>query len=334
MRAIIVGLGGRGRYWLKTCQEEREVEVVAAVEPVAENKERAIKDQNFPKEKIFDELNAAIKATKADFVVDITPPKIHERIAMTAFENKLNVLGEKPLSDDFDTAKRIVAAGKNAGVKHMISQNYRWHPLPRTTHRLVRDKAYGEVGQLDISFYVPWADVPGSHYVTEPYMFLTDMGIHHFDMLRYVMGMEPVSAQAITWNLPWGWHKGDAAQIIVFRFPNGLVASHRAVGCTLGKRTSYNGEWRVETHQGTLTWEGEQLFHTHEHRAKEKVRAELPLDKEGTGGPAQMLKDFIAALKANKQPECNAEDNLKSMAMVFAAVKSAKERREVKLSEV
>ena len=231
MKAIIAGLGGRGFFWLKTCKEEPEVEVVACVEPAAANHARAIKELGIPREKIHPDLNAAIKAAKADFIVDITPPKIHEKIALTAFENRLHVLGEKPLSDDLGAARRIVEAGRKAGVKHMITQNYRWHPLPRTTRRLVRDKAFGEVGQLDISFYVPWADVPGSHYVTEPYMFLTDMGIHHFDMLRYVLGMEPLSAQAFTWNLPWGWHKGDAAQIILFRFPNGLVASHRAVGC-------------------------------------------------------------------------------------------------------
>ena len=57
--------------------------------------------------------------------------------------------------------------------------------LPRTTRRLLAEDLIGSVGQLDVSLYVNWADAPGSHYVTEPHMSLTDMGIHHFDMMRY-----------------------------------------------------------------------------------------------------------------------------------------------------
>jgi predicted dehydrogenase len=64
------------------------------------------------------------------------------------------------------------------------------------------------------------------------------------------------------------------------------------------------------------------------------VREKLNLDTERAGGPKALLVEFLTALKENRQPECNAEDNLKSMGMVFAAVKSAKEKREVSLSEL
>ena len=116
------------------------------------------------KEQLFDDLSSAIKAVKADFVVDVTPPSVHERVALTAFENGLHVLGEKPLSDNYEAAKRVVAAGKRAGVKHMITQNYRFAGLPRTTFRLIKEGMTGLIGQLDVSLYVPWADAPGSHY--------------------------------------------------------------------------------------------------------------------------------------------------------------------------
>jgi predicted dehydrogenase len=47
-----------------------------------------------------------------------------------------------------------------------------------------------------------------------------------------------------------------------------------------------------------------------------------------------MLDEFFAAIKEDRQPECNAEDNLKSLAMVFGAIQSSKEKREVKLGEL
>ena len=242
---------------------------------------------------------------------------------------------EKPLSDDYQAAQRVVKAGTQAGVAHMITQNYRFNGLPRTTRRLLTEDLIGQVGQLDVSLYVNWADSPGSHYVTEPYMFLTDMGIHHFDMMRYTLGQDPVSAHALTWNLPWGWHQGDAAQMILFRFANGVIATHRGIGCTVGHvPAGHNGEWRYEGPRGTLTWEGFDLYHTHSHRADPKIRQQIPLDDDGGQGQNPVLREFVTAIEEGRTPECNAADNLKSMAMVFAAVKSAMEGREVSIDEL
>ena len=335
MKAILVGLGGRGRYWLGQCQQQSGVEVVACVEPFAPNRQRAIDDLGFAANQIHDSLGQALNAVQADFVLDVTPPAIHEEIAMQAFAAGLHLLGEKPLSDDYQAARRVVEAGTRAGVAHMITQNYRFNGLPRTTRRLLTEDLIGPVGQLDVSLYVNWADSPGSHYVTEPYMFLTDMGIHHFDMMRYTLGQDPVSAHALTWNLPWGWHQGDAAQMILFRFANGSIATHRGIGCTVGHvPAGHNGEWRYEGPRGTLTWEGFDLYHTHSYRADPKIRRQVPLDDDGGQDQNPVLREFVAAIEEGRAPECNAADNLKSMAMVFAAVKSAVEGREVSIAEL
>ena len=333
MKAILVGLGGRGYHWLSACEDHKEVELVAYVEASEKNRQRAIDQRGIPENKIFADLNDVPQSFGADFVVDVTPPSVHEAIAMKSFDLGLHLLGEKPLSDDFDAAKRIVSAGKNANVKHMITQNYRFNALPRTTRRLIEDHKIGEIAQLDVSLYVNWADSPGSHYVTEPYMFLTDMGIHHFDMMRYTLGADPISAQAITWNLPWGWHQGDACQIILFKFENGVFATHRGIGCTMGHvPAGHNGEWRYEGPKGTLTWEGFDLYQTLNHRQNPTIRKQVDLDD--IDGPNPVLNEFVRAIKEDREPECNAADNLKSMSMVFAAVLSAKEGREILISDL
>jgi predicted dehydrogenase len=335
MKAILVGLGGRGRHWLKACREHPDVEVVAVVEPAMDNKKRAVDELDVPSDHLYDDLADAASKVEADFVVDVTPPVIHERIAMAAFDSGLHVLGEKPLCDDYGAARRIVAAGKAAGVRHMIAQNYRFNALPRTTRRLLGEDRIGGVGQLDVSLYVDWADNPGSHYVTEPYMFLTDMGIHHFDMMRYTLASEPVSVQAITWNLPWGWHQGDACQLIHFEFENGVAVTHRGIGCTMGHvPAGHNGEWRYEGPTGTLSWEGMDLYHTVKHKADPQIREQISLDEPNPEGHNPVLSEFLAALKEDREPECGAEDNLKSMSMVFGAVLSAKEGRRVQLSDL
>lgn len=332
MRCIVTGLGGRGRHWVRAARSRGDCEIVAYVEPNADTASRAVERDQVPANQIYLSLEDAISAVEADFVLDVTPPAVHRPIAETAFAAGLHVLGEKPLSDDFDDAAAVVAAGNASGLQHMITQNYRFGSFPRTTRKLLAEGLIGPPGQCDLRFYIPWADSPGSHYVTQPFMLINDMMVHHFDMLRYVLGVEPVSVQAITWNHPWGWHKGDAAHAIVFRFPDGLVATHVSCGCAVGSQTGWNGDWRIEGPQGSIDWDKEKMWHTHLHRTGEPFRREIERVHVPPAEQA-ILDEFFAAIRERRDPECSAKDNLRSLAMVFAAIRSSVEKREVLLSE-
>ena len=329
---ILTGLGGRGLFWIDQAKQQNDAQLVAFVEPVEANRVRAIQS-GIPSDHIFPSLDEAMAKVKADFVLDVTPPAVHHQIAKKAFTRGLHVLQEKPLSDNYGSAKDVVSAGKKAGVKHMITQNYRFGACPRATRKLLAEGVIGKPGQLDIRFYMNWADVPNSHYVTQPYMLINDMMVHHFDMMRYVLGADPVAVQAITWNHPWGWHKGDAAHAIVFEFPDNLWATHVSVGCAVGQMTGWDGDWRIEGPKGTITWDNGHIFRAHLYRTDKPIREELPAP-EVPPGPLAILAEFTAAIRENRQPECNAADNLKSVAMVFAAIESAKGKRRVSLAEL
>jgi len=333
MDCIITGLGGRGLHWIRQIRQRKDCGIAGCVEPLEANRRRAVEQHDVPAETIFSTLEEALERVKPDFVLDVTPPAVHHEIAEQAFAAGLHVLGEKPLSDDFGRAREVVESGRRAGVKHMITQNYRFTSFPRTTRQRLAEGLIGKPGQCDVRFYMPWADAPGSHYVTQPFMLINDMMVHHFDLLRYVLGQDPASVQAITWNHPWGWHQGDAAHAIVFHYADGLVATHVSVGCAVGSQTSWNGDWRIEGPEGSIDWDKTSMWHTHLHRTPEKSRREIfPL---AVPAPEQaILDEFFAAVREDRQPECSAEDNLQSLAMVFGAIRSAKEGRRVELSEL
>lgn len=334
MKAILTGLGGRGLHWLSAARKHQGVDVVAFVEPYEGSITRAVEQYQVPRDTIFPDLDEAIKNADADFVLDVTPPAIHPEVAFKAFESGLHVIGEKPLSDNFETAKRVAAAGQAAGLTHMITQNYRFGGLPRTSRRVLDEGIIGTPGQCDIQFYMNWADAPGSHYVTEPFMLINDMMVHHFDLLRYVLNQDPVSVQATTWNQPWGWHAGDACHSIIFRYESGLVATHVANGAAVGSRTSYNGDWRIEGEKGSLDWNRDTLSYSHLHRTDEKVDDQIIEQDKVAPSEQAMLDELFAAIRDNRAPETSAQDNLKSLAMVFGAIQSSKEGREVMLSEM
>ncbi|MBT7097929.1 Gfo/Idh/MocA family oxidoreductase, partial [Candidatus Poribacteria bacterium] len=126
MRGILVGLGGRARSWLQVCRRSDEAELVGYVEVSPERRAQAIEQWDIPADAVFDSLDAAAAALAADFALDITPPAAHEAVANAAFGAGLHLIGEKPLSDTFEAAKRMLAASENAGLTHVITQNYRF----------------------------------------------------------------------------------------------------------------------------------------------------------------------------------------------------------------
>ena len=334
-RGVLVGLGGHGKRWAGICRQHPAVEIVAYVGRSEQSRRRAATEWEIPAGRLYASLEHAIDAAAPDFVLDVTSPDSHREVALTSFAAGLPVLGEKPMSDDYLAAAEMAAAAERAGCIHMITQQQRFAPQPRLTRRLLADGVIGEPGQLDISFFVPWADKPGTHYVTESDMFLLDMGCHHFDTMRYVLGAEPEAVRVISWNPSWGWHAGDASHVAVFEFPGGLMAIHRAMGCSNGAQTPWSGNWRLEGPRGSVTWEDDRVFVTREHRTPRRRREQIPCPAAAPqAGPAAALDEFLEALEEGRAPECSSRDNLKTMAMTYAAVRSAQQGRRVSLSEL
>src|SRR5205814_1346948 len=112
LKAILVGLGSRAKSWLDVCRANPDVELAGFVEPVADNV--AAREWGVDASKIRNSLTEAIASLKADFVVDVTPPAVHEAVALEAFKGGLHVLGEKPISDNLASARRMAAAGSAA----------------------------------------------------------------------------------------------------------------------------------------------------------------------------------------------------------------------------
>jgi len=338
MKAILVGMGGRAQSWIGVCDRVRksgtDVDLVGFVEPVDDQRTKVAEKFSIGKDRLFSSLTVAVAGTEADFVIDVTPPAVHEAVALEAFDAGLHVIGEKPLSDDFAAAKRIVDASESAGKTHMITQNYRFGNVPRTTRRLLAEDRIGTPEQVVVGFQKTWAHNPGSHYTTMAHPLLTDMGIHHFDLMRYVLACEPVSASCTIWNPSWGWHAGEASHVLYVEFEGGLHVIHHAFGSSVGRQSPWNGDWHIDGPEGSISWEDDHLFVTRNHPPDQKAREEIPVDELPHLGQDACLVEFLAAITEGREPECSGRDNLKSLALTFAAVQSAVEKRPVQISEL
>jgi predicted dehydrogenase len=157
---------------------------------------------------------------------------------------------------------------------------------------------------------------------------LVDMAIHQFDMVRYLLGEEPVSVYCQTWNPSWSWYAGDASATAVFEMSGGARYTFTGSWCAPGAETSWNGAWRVSGEKGSALWSGDDepvLDAT----APQTERSRSPHD--GIGGSLQI---FTEALRTGQPPMGEVHENVLSLAMVEAAVESAETGARVLLDDV
>ena len=330
-KAILVGLGGRGITWLEALREHPKYETVAYVEPVEQRLNEVGEKYGISRDRLYTDLNSALRESGADVVIDVTPPQVHEAVVTKAFAAGLDVLGEKPLADSMAAAQRIVQQAEQTGCLYMVGQNYRFATLVRTTRRLIEEGTIGTPEYLDVGFYKGARF--GGFRAEMAYPLLTDMSIHHFDMMRYLLGQNAKRLYARGMNPSWSWFKGAPVLDLIIEWENGAVCSYHGSWCSLGKQTTWNGDWRIEGAGGSLNWENDKLEHYYGDWHEVQV-AEIDPDHMPETGQAAMLTEFESARREGRPPECAGADNIHSIAIVFAALESIKRGEPVDVNDV
>lgn len=333
IRTVVVGAGGISRAWFPGLKTEQ-VEVAGVVDIKKENAEARIKEFELTAEASTD-LKKTLRRCKPDFVIDLTIPESHCKVTVTALQAGYPVVGEKPMASSMAQARKMVKTSLATGKMYMVSQSRRWDPNTTTLQQAVASGEVGRVTTVNCDFYI------GAHFGgfrdEMPSPLILDMAIHHFDLVRYFTGADPVSVYAKEFNPHGSWYKGDVAASCIFELSNGIVFTYRGSWCADGCHTSWNGNWRVIGDRGTVLYEQDALPHGqkvveaggfHSKLAPADIKP-VTVEKQGMHGG---LCDMLAFLREGKTPQTVCTDNIKSLAMVFSAMESSRKGRPVAIT--
>ena len=78
------------------------------------------------------------------------------------------------------------------------------------------------------------------------------MSIHHFDLMRLILGRDAVSVYAKVTDPAWSKFEQEGAAAITVEFEGGLVVSYRGSWISPGKQTHWAGEWNLECESANL----------------------------------------------------------------------------------
>jgi len=333
-RAIVVGCGGMGQAWINNLKSNARCEIAALVDLRLDHARQVAQKYELDSAKVFADLKSAIAMGPADFVVDVTVPEAHCPTTVAALSAGLPVIGEKPMAESMASARKMVRASEKSGKLYMVSQSRRWDLNHKSCQALLASNAVGGLTTINCDFYI------GAHFGgfrdEMPSPLILDMAIHHFDLCRFLTAADPVSAYAHEFNPKGSWYKGDVAASVIFEMTGGVLFTYRGSWCSEGFHTSWNGDWRIIGEQGSVLMEKDQfpkaqrvkdLAHPGFHRELEDVPVEQA--ELNGGGIAGSLNEMLDYLDTGSKPQCECHDNIKSLAMVFAAIESSKKKRRV-----
>jgi predicted dehydrogenase len=324
IRVLQVGAGGFGATWLRALATLREeAELVALVDHAPAVLEAAAVD-GVPR---FTDLGAALAAHRADMALVVVPPEAHREVATACLAAGLPVLVEKPLAGRWEDCLALTESAERAGRELAVSQNYRYRPVIATAREVLASGRLGAIGQAQVEFRLHH-DFRGTFREAMEHPLILDMAVHHFDLIRYVTGLEARAVAAHSWNPPWSQFAGDASAVCLFTMQNGARVVYTASWHPRGQLTDWNCLWRVECERGYLVLARDELrvFEGDDpHRpGSADEEQSVPLVTLAHSDQAAVLTSFADAVRAGRPAPTTARDNLHSLAMVFAAVDAAR----------
>ena len=336
IKAVLVGCGGMAGAWLKAVQEAGNIDLVGFVDIREEAARQRAGESGATAPVIGTDLATVLAAAKPAVVFDCTIPTAHRQVTLTALAHGCHVLGEKPLADSMANAREMVAAARQAGKIYAVIQNRRYAPAIRRLKNFLATGTIGEITTVNCDFYI------GAHFGgfrdKMRHVLLLDMAIHTFDQARFLTGADAVAVYCKEWNPRGSWYDMDSSAIAIFEMSNGLMYTYRGSWCAEGLNTSWGCDWRIVGTQGTAKWNGDDGFQGEVVTKtgsfmSEKSPVDWPAFDPGAkvGGHTGLLREFVAGVRTGQLPETICSDNIKSLAMVFAAIESAETGKRVEV---
>jgi predicted dehydrogenase len=343
-RVVVVGAGDISNRWFGPLKEEN-VEIAAVVDLNLETAARQISRYELGQVATYTDFREALRRQRPDFVLDLTVPPAHATVVCQSLKAGYHVLGEKPMATTMIEARRMVAASERYGRMYAVGQSKRVDPCADKARLTLAAGRIGRLTTVNCDFYAGrhfYADRTSPNYREgDPHVLMTEMGIHHFDLARFMTGAEPVTVYAREFNPSNSWFAGPAAGNCIFEMSDGSVFTYRGSWCAEGCETSWSGNWRFVGTEGTILWEQDREPYGQALKPggdREGITWEVePVPMEESAMPfssqRQVLRDMLDFLRTGKTPRSECHDNIKSLAMMFAAIDSSKKGRWVPIPQ-
>jgi predicted dehydrogenase len=335
LRLAVLGAGFWSGFQIAAWGELPGVRCVAIYNRTKSKAAAAASRFNIPA--VYDDAAALIRNERLDFVDIITDVHSHASLALLAAEHRVPVICQKPLAPSLAIAEQMAASFQAAGVPLLVHENWRWQAPIRALKQVLDSGVIGRVFRAHIQYTNSFPVFDNQPFLKELDQFiLADMGTHILDAARFLFG-EPRSLVCRTTTVSPGIRGEDVATVM-------LSTEYATVICTMSYASRIEHDrfpetfvfvegdrgsaeiapdyWlRTTTAEGTLARRVPPLRYPWSDPTYDLVHASIV--------PCQA--NLLAALRGEAPAETTAEDNLRTLRLVYAAYESARTGQTVSL---
>ena len=261
-------------------------------------------------------------------VVNTTPNNVHLETTRAAAQAGKHVFLDKPIANTVADGKAITEACRKAGVVLALGYQRRKESHFRWVKKRIDEGVFGRLvnaeanisrdrlGQIDLSSWRYTAEgMPGG--------VMLQIGIHYSDVLEYLLGpVKAVSGHLAQLVLP-----GDNPDVA------SLVMEHES-----GALSTLNASYASASEYYCMNIYGKEAsayydLHQGLRFLKRGTERSEPVKVEKNDTIREELEEFAEAARGRGRPEMDGAASTRSLAVLRAGIKSAREGRRVEVTE-
>ncbi|WPO98187.1 Gfo/Idh/MocA family oxidoreductase [Pseudomonas sp. HR96] len=279
----------------------------------------------------YDEMNRLAENAQVQAVYLVTPNGLHAEQLRAAAKAGKHVLSEKPMANNAEQARQMIADCEQAAVKLMVAYRCQYEVFNREAARLVQSGELGRARVIEASN--TQVQGPAGQWRLNAALAgggaLPDIGLYCLNGVRAMLGEDPIELYAQVVNPQGDPRYTQVEETISFmlRFPSGAIAN-----CSTSYGAHESKDLRIHLELGKLDLEnafayrGQRLRIAHRHGSAEAVD-ELRLGAKNQF--ALEIDHFADCILNGKSPRTPGEEGLQDHLLMEAIYCSARENRPV-----
>lgn len=326
----ILGAGRIGQVHARAIAATQGARLVAIADPVADAA-RTVAEAYACDIRSIDEIAAS---ADVHAVVICTPTNTHADLIEQFAKAGKAVFCEKPVDLSLSRVKACLDTAKAEGATLMVGFQRRFDPDFMALKQVIDDGRIGAVEMITLTSRDPGP--PPAAYIKVSGGIFRDMTIHDFDVARWLLGEEVDTVQAAASVLtdPEIGALGDFDSVNVIL----TTASGKQCTITNTRRATYGYDQRIEVHgaKGAVSAENHREANIEIADASGYLRPPLLNFFMSRYVNAYMneIAAFVDAVANATPTPTTGHDGLMALALADAALKSVKEGRTIRVSEI
>lgn len=328
LRFALLGTGFWSRFQLSGWLETGKVECVALYNRTRSKAEALAQAYNIPN--VYDDVQVLFAHEQLDFVDICTNVETHAPLTRLALEHGLPVVCQKPMATTLAEAEQMVLWAQQAQRPLYINENWRWqHPLRQLKAQLDTGRI-GKVFRARLDYRNSFPVFDNQPFLKELDQFiLTDIGSHILDTARFLFG-DADSLMCHTYRVHADI-KGEDVATVMLKMASGATVTCEMSYASRTERERFPQTYvEIEGSEGFL--ELAQDYWIRETTADGTIaKRHTPPHFDWADPQYDLVHSSIFACQENLanallgtgSAETTAEDNLKTVQLIYGAYASA-----------